>query len=154
MIAEERFRQLQDFIGGYSREELIWLNGYLSGLVSGTTTDAGVPSTAASAPVGDKKKITLAFGTETGNAKRLAMQLGAVARQKGVQAKLAGLDQYRLSDLSKEEYFIIIISTQGEGEPPIPAKEVLRLYPRTKPPTSQSEVCGSGIGRYVLSAVL
>lgn len=123
MIAEERFRQLQDFIGGYTREELIWINGYLSGLVSGGTSAPAIASTSTTAVAVDKKKITLAFGTETGNAKRLATQLGAIAKQKGVQAKLAGLDQYRFADLAKEEYFIVVISTQGEGEPPIPAKK-------------------------------
>ena len=123
MIAGERFRQLQDFINGYSREELIWINGYLSGVVSGETSGLAATIAGASPVTVDKKKITLAFGTETGNAKRLATQLATVARQKSVQAKLAGLDQYRLADLAKEEYFIIIISTQGEGEPPIPAKK-------------------------------
>ncbi len=33
------------------------------------------------------------------------------------------LDQYRLNDLSKEEYFFAIISTQGDGEPPATAKK-------------------------------
>ncbi len=69
------------------------------------------------------KKISLAFGTETGNAKKLATQLAAVAKKKGVNAKLIGLDQYRFSDLPKEDYFFVVISTQGEGEPPIPAKK-------------------------------
>ena len=33
------------------------------------------------------------------------------------------LDQYRLTDLLKEEYFLTVISTQGEGEPPASAKK-------------------------------
>ncbi len=33
------------------------------------------------------------------------------------------LDQYRLTDLAKEEYFLTVISTQGEGEPPASAKK-------------------------------
>ena len=33
------------------------------------------------------------------------------------------LDQYRLNDLPKEEYFLAVISTQGEGEPPAAAKK-------------------------------
>ena len=37
--------------------------------------------------------------------------------------KLVSLDQYRLTDFTKEEYFITVISTQGEGEPPIAAQK-------------------------------
>ncbi|MGZ8537113.1 MAG: diflavin oxidoreductase, partial [Flavisolibacter sp.] len=33
------------------------------------------------------------------------------------------LDQYRLTDLPKEEYFLTIVSTQGEGDPPATAKK-------------------------------
>ncbi len=69
------------------------------------------------------KKITLAFGTETGNAKKLATHLAAIAKKKGVNAKLTDLSQYRVADLAKEDYFFVVISTQGEGEPPIPAKK-------------------------------
>ncbi|MEI9808983.1 MAG: flavodoxin domain-containing protein [Bacteroidota bacterium] len=69
------------------------------------------------------KKISLVFGTETGNSKRLATHLAAIAKKKGVNARLADLSQYRLTDLTKEEYFFVVISTQGEGEPPIPSKK-------------------------------
>ena len=37
--------------------------------------------------------------------------------------KLADLSQYKPKDLLKEDFFFIIISTQGEGEPPILAKK-------------------------------
>src|SRR5439155_2091851 len=33
------------------------------------------------------------------------------------------LDQYRLSDLVKEEHFLVVISTHGDGEPPAAAKK-------------------------------
>lgn len=139
MLGEVKLKQLHDLIDGYSKEELIWINGYLSGIVAnGKTngsahTNGNTPHNNASEarpddPVGrlktvSTKRISLAFGTETGNAKRLATQLATVAKKKGVNAKLVGLDQYRLADLPKEDYFFVVISTQGEGEPPIPAKK-------------------------------
>ena len=33
------------------------------------------------------------------------------------------LHQYRLNDLTKEEYFLAVISTHGDGEPPAAAKK-------------------------------
>ena len=121
MLEDVKLKKFHELIDGYSKEELIWINGYLSGLVADGKNAIhanGHEATAVTA-----KKITLAFGTETGNAKRLAVQLAAAAKKKGVNAKLIGLDQYRLADLSKEDYFFVVISTQGEGEPPIPAKK-------------------------------
>jgi len=122
MLAQERLKQLHDLINTSTKDELIWINGYLNGLVK----DAAAPviaTTNGTAPHTAVKKITLAFGTETGNAKKLATQLATVAKKKGVNAKLTDLSQYRIADLAKEEYFFVVISTQGEGEPPIPAKK-------------------------------
>lgn len=123
MLGEVKLKQLHELIDGYSKEELIWINGYLSGIVANEKTNGAVHTNGHEAKTISTKKISLAFGTETGNAKRLAAQLAAVAKKKGVNAKLIGLDQYRLTDLTKEEYFFVVISTQGEGEPPIPAKK-------------------------------
>lgn len=118
MIGEAKLKQLHEFLGGYSKEELIWINGYLSGIVNG-----GFTQSSGHTPAVQKIKISLVYGTETGNAQRLAIQLAAVAKKRGVQLRLQSLDQYRLTDLEKEEYFFIVISTQGEGEPPVNGKK-------------------------------
>lgn len=129
MLAAERLKQLQALVSTSTKEELIWINGYLSGLVSGETANgnalavAVAPSANGKTTTNTGRKITLVYGTETGNAKNLATRLSAIARKNGVHAKVAGLDQYRPDDLLKEEYFFVVISTQGEGEPPIGAKK-------------------------------
>ncbi|WP_276500925.1 diflavin oxidoreductase [Terrimonas pollutisoli] len=123
MLGEVKLKQLHELIDSYSKEELIWINGYLSGIVANGKAHATPQVNGHEAKPVTTKKVTLAFGTETGNAKRLSTHLAAVAKKKGVNAKLIGLDQYRLTDLPKEDYFFVVISTQGEGEPPIPAKK-------------------------------
>ena len=123
MIGEARLKELHAFLKDYSTEELIWVNGYLSGIVAKEKPAAnGTAATAEQAAVATKK-LTLVFGTETGNSKKLATNLATIAKKKGVQVKLADVSQYRIGDLPKEEYFFVVISTQGEGEPPIPAKK-------------------------------
>jgi sulfite reductase (NADPH) flavoprotein alpha-component len=67
-------------------------------------------------------KITIAYGTETGNSKKIATQLATKAKKLKINAKVIGLDQYKPTELSKEEYFFTIISTHGDGEPPEAAK--------------------------------
>ena len=68
-------------------------------------------------------KITITYGTETGNSKRLATDFAAKAKKHGINVKLVSLDQYRLNDLTKEEYFFTVVSTHGDGEPPAAAKK-------------------------------
>ena len=68
-------------------------------------------------------KITIAYGTETGNSKKLAGEFAAKAKKAGVNVKLVSLEHYKLNDLNKEEYFFAVISTQGDGEPPAAAKK-------------------------------
>jgi sulfite reductase (NADPH) flavoprotein alpha-component len=119
MLAEPKFKLFAEQINSYSKEELIWVNGYISSLIA----EASNVQPATISPVAANKKITLAYGSETGNSKKLAIDLVAKAKKSGVHAKLVSLDQYRLPDLQKEEYFITVISTQGEGEPPIAAQK-------------------------------
>lgn len=121
MLANAKIKLVNDLVADLSRDEIIWLNGYLTGLLSKEEDTASV--SAALPPSQVVSKITLAYGTETGNAKSLATSLAAKAKQSGVPVKLVSLDQYKLTDLQKEEKFFIVISTQGEGEPPVGAKK-------------------------------
>lgn len=118
MLTKEKQTQLQALVQNATKEELAWVNGYLSGLLG-----EGLAKTSSDLAVGATKKVTIAYGTETGNSKKLATDLVAIAKQKKLLTKLVSLDQYRLSDLTKEEYFVTVISTQGEGEPPPAAKK-------------------------------
>lgn len=117
MLVQSKLQSFLELVGGSTKEELIWMNGYLSGMVSTQTAPEPV---ATARPAG---KITIAYGTETGHSKKLASEFVSRAKQQGVQAKLVSLDQYRPTDLAKEEYFLTILSTHGEGEPPAAAKK-------------------------------
>jgi sulfite reductase (NADPH) flavoprotein alpha-component len=125
MLTTPKMTLMQELIAGSSREELIWLSGYLAGVVAQASPAANTATQAAPAApaLASLPKITIAYGTETGNSKRLATDFAARAKKKGIQAKLVGLEQYRLGDLAKEEYFFAVISTQGDGEPPAAAKK-------------------------------
>ena len=117
MLTDTKLNELQQLVQNLTKEEIIWINGYLTGLVS---KDSFSLPAAAKPIVG---KVTIAFGTETGNSKKLAADFASRAKKAGINVKLASLDQYRLSDLQKEEYFLAVISTHGEGEPPASAKK-------------------------------
>jgi sulfite reductase (NADPH) flavoprotein alpha-component len=119
MLADVKLKVLDELIKNSNNDELIWMNGYLNGIVK---NKVAVTTAAAPAAAGAVKKMTIVYGTETGNSKRLATAFAAKAKQNRIAAKVVGLDQYRLTDLTKEEYLLAVISTHGEGEPPAAAK--------------------------------
>lgn len=118
MLVESRLKALQEFISTSTRDELVWVNGYLNGILSqqGAKETPDIVKNRIS-------KITIAYATETGNSKRLATTFAAKAKKQGIHAKVQSLDQYRLTDLTKEEYFLAVISTHGDGEPPLSARK-------------------------------
>src|SRR5882672_1801046 len=102
MIAETKFSKLRELIEDSSEKELIWINGYLTGLVSAKTIkEPTSPSLV--------QKLTVVFGTDTGNSKRIATGFGQQLKKSGSKVKLQGLDQYRTTDLLKEEYLLLVI---------------------------------------------
>jgi sulfite reductase (NADPH) flavoprotein alpha-component len=130
MLVEPKLKLLLELLNSSSREELIWMNGYLAGLLAqpqhaqqAAPATATAPAAIAAEVKPAVQKITIAYGTETGNSKKVATDFASQAKKRGITAKLVSLDQYRINDLSKEEYFFTIISTQGEGEPPATAKK-------------------------------
>ncbi|TAH01387.1 MAG: sulfite reductase, partial [Sphingobacteriales bacterium] len=112
MIRPSTKQLLDELLKVSTPEEKIWINGYLNGLLSQP------------GPVeGGLQKLTVLYGTETGNAKKVALQFTAAAKKKQIPVKLVDAAQYNISTLSKEDHVLVIISTQGEGEPPVTAKK-------------------------------
>jgi sulfite reductase (NADPH) flavoprotein alpha-component len=119
MLGENKFKILLDLVSNASKDELIWMNGYLNGMVQKLPGNI-MPTAAVASTV---NKVTILYGTETGNSKRLATDFASKAKQQKIHAKVIGMDQYRLADLHKEEILLAVVSTHGEGEPPIAAKK-------------------------------
>ena len=120
MLSEPKLKVLQDLIAASSKEELLWMNGYFNGIIANHQPAANV---SVASGVAVTNKITIVYGTETGNSKALATQFAGKAKKSGINAKVFGADQYRLTDLVKEEYFLVLMSTHGDGEAPDAAKK-------------------------------
>jgi sulfite reductase (NADPH) flavoprotein alpha-component len=70
-----------------------------------------------------EQKLTVLFGTMTGNAEDLATQIQEKADEMGFETKLRDLADYPASELASEPEVAIVISTWGEGDPPDEAEE-------------------------------
>lgn len=98
---------------------LWWLSGYAAGLASraGTVAAPGsAPRTEAAA--GPGQRLTILYGSQTGNARRAAEVLFDQAQAAGLPARLLRADAYPTRELAGERLLYVVISTQGEGDPP------------------------------------
>jgi sulfite reductase (NADPH) flavoprotein alpha-component len=118
MLVANKMKLAEEVLTTFNTEELLWLSGYIAGRLSVSSKRETAVS-----EIQLVNKITITYGTETGNSKKLASDFAAKAKKSGINAKVVSLDQYRLNDLPKEEYFLTIMSTHGEGEPPAAAKK-------------------------------
>lgn len=119
-LNEQQLSALASLTGGLSREQLLWINGYFQGLlaVSGTIQ----PVIGSSQPKSNKQ-LKILYGTHTGRSKTIAGQLVAKLAERGVEAVLVALDDYKTRQLASESNVVFIVSTHGEGEPPAMAED-------------------------------
>lgn len=123
MLADVKLKAFRDLVKDASKDELIWMNGFISALAGDlagtTTTETNGKAATASVLAGS----TIVYGTETGNSKKVAVDFSNRLKKQGVQTKIKSLDQYKVADLAKESCLLVVISTQGDGEPPAAAKK-------------------------------
>jgi len=91
-----------------------WLNGFLAGLFARAPSSNGAAAQATSA----KPKLSVLFGSQSGNAESLAKKLAKEAKNKGYDATVTALDKVSLATLAQERCALVVTSTWGEGDPP------------------------------------
>ena len=69
-------------------------------------------------------EILIIFGTETGNAEDLAVEISNIADKHGLTGKVMDMEDVSMGDLSSSKRLIVSVSTWGEGEQPDNAKEL------------------------------
>jgi sulfite reductase (NADPH) flavoprotein alpha-component len=108
--------QLQRLAEGLTSAELYWVAAWSASLAS--QAQAGGVTAASSQAKAPATSLAIVYGSQTGNAKRLAEQLARRSEAAGVPVRLLRADAYPPRELAKERYLAIVVSTQGEGEPP------------------------------------
>ena len=111
MLTNEKKQILDRIISDFSKEEILWASGYLSGATANDNEKKSI------------ENLTILYISETGNSKFLAMEISKKLKAQGNNTKLKSVEQYRLSDLAKEKNLILIASTHGEGEIPAAGKK-------------------------------
>ena len=120
-LDEDRKVLLSRLVQGLDGSALWWLSGYAAGLAQGHSTPqlAVLPGGAAAlAPPQAGQRLTVLYGSQTGNARREAEKIAASAEAAGLSVRLLRTDAYPSRELAGERLLYLVISTQGEGDPP------------------------------------
>ena len=153
LLSGEKPVLLARLVEGLDAPALWWLSGYAAGLAQHPSAPAlsllpGGVTDAATSP-----RLTIVYGSQTGNAKRLAERLAGNAESAGLAVRLLRADAYPLRELKNERYLAIVISTQGEGEPPDDARDFVEHLSGPRAPQLKNlsyAVLGLGDSSYPL----
>ncbi|HMM67459.1 MAG TPA: assimilatory sulfite reductase (NADPH) flavoprotein subunit [Dokdonella sp.] len=116
-LPEDKGILLARLLDGLDTHALWWLSGYSAGLAASPSTAAVAPTPPAAASPGITP-VTVLYGSQTGNARRVAERLANDIEAAGCAVRLLRADAFPLRELKNERLLYVVISTQGDGDPP------------------------------------
>jgi len=129
LLNQQQIQKVSAAVDGLDAMQLAWVSGYFSGLSAqpGNSLQNSIADSLSEATPTPQsfEKITVLYGSQTGNSKKIAESLHTALELNGNQAELKNTLDYRPQQLKKEQKVILIISTQGNGEAP---DEALGFY--------------------------
>ena len=139
----EQARLLAEATDTLEAAALWWLSGYAAGLARNRVAPL-VQAVAAASPA---ERLTIVYGSQTGNARRLAEQLAQQAEAAGLPVRLLRADAYPTRELKDERHLCIVISTQGDGDPPDDARGFVEFIAGKRAPAlAQLKYAVLGLG--------
>jgi sulfite reductase (NADPH) flavoprotein alpha-component len=112
-LNENQWSQINQATATLNPQQLTWLSGYLAGLAQ-----AVQPAVLPQLDSSTAKFLTILYGSQTGNAKSIALEYKAKLDALNVPAKIVSMADYKQKQLKTESHVVIIVSTHGEGEAP------------------------------------
>ena len=146
-LSLEKTAQLTRLVDGLDADVLYWVSGYIAAIGAQRRANVSPPAAAPVAAAIAQPTLTIVYGSQTGNAKRIAEHLAREAESAGVAARLLRADAYPLRELASERLLYVVISTQGEGDPPDDARGFVEfIASRRAPRLAQLKYAVLGLG--------
>jgi len=131
-LSEDKTGLLTRLVDGLDQASLQWLSGYAAGLAAQPFQP--LREAAPLAAIEAQQQLTIVFGSQTGNAKRLAEALARDTDAAGLAVRLVRADAYPLRELKNERLLYVVISTQGDGDPPDDARAFVEFLASKRAP--------------------
>lgn len=119
-LSPETQRRLADLLPALTPREALWISGYLAGFAAGLPQEAASPSPRTE-PAGE---LVILYGSQTGHAAALARRLEQAAQGQGLAARAVDMAGFRPREVKDLRHLLVVVSTQGEGDPPDSAKDL------------------------------
>ncbi|MDE3073355.1 MAG: assimilatory sulfite reductase (NADPH) flavoprotein subunit [Pseudomonadota bacterium] len=144
-----KLAQLGQLTEGLTPAELYWVAAWSA--AKAAQAQRGGVAVRPVAGAEPSQRLTIVYGSQTGNARRLAEQLARRSSDAGLPVRLLRADAYPQRELAQERYLAVVISTQGEGEPPDDARGFVEFIAGKRAPklsSLQFGVLGLGDSSY------
>lgn len=152
-LSDDKAELLARLVEGLDSERLWWLSGYTAGLARAGAGPARALHLAAQSEATAATQLTIVYGSQTGNAKRLAENLAQQVQEAGIPMRLLRADAYPTRELKQERYLYLVVSTQGDGDPPDDARGLVEFIAGKRAPELKQlkyAVLGLGDSSYPL----
>jgi sulfite reductase (NADPH) flavoprotein alpha-component len=146
-LPEEKAGLLFRLVEGLDNSALHWLSGYAAGLAAQPLLPAREGAAVALIESLPQQRMTIVYGSQTGNARRTAESLARDAEAVGLNVRLVRADAYPLRELKNERLLYVVISTQGDGDPPDDSRSLVEFLRSKRAPRLEAlEFAVLGLG--------
>ena len=139
-FSETQIKLLGELVPGLDAGQAQWLCGYLTGI--GPSLQRATHSVKeghlinnGSQQFSKSEPVWILYGTHTGNSERLAKQSAERISALGLETKVVDMGSFKIRELRNIKKLLIIVSTDGEGDPPVQAEEFLQFLHSNKAPS-------------------
>ena len=119
---QEQVEFLNRILPTLTVSQKVWLSGYLAGSQSETVLekqdDQATQLSKESSGQIISKEVTVLYGSQTGNAQKLAEKAGKTLQERGFQVTISSMNDFKTKSLKNIQNLLIVVSTYGEGEAP------------------------------------
>ena len=153
-LSHERSALLAQLCDGLDAAGYWWISGFAAAnaqALQKSATNSHLIETIAEPNVSTAQATahaaTIIYGTQTGNAKQIALTFFEQLQAAGIQARVLRSDAYPLKDLKSEKTLYLVISTQGDGDPPEDSRALVEhLLGRRAPNMAHLHFAVLGLG--------
>jgi sulfite reductase (NADPH) flavoprotein alpha-component len=140
-LTQNQLAKFNDLVRSLTTVQSTWLLGFFAGcnrMQTEGTLARGLSVAEAPATVGPAKDpLLILYGSQTGNATRIAKRAQKAAADLGIVAEVKNMADFRTAALKQARHMLVVVSTHGEGEPPDEAKELHRFLHSNRAPRCQ-----------------